>query len=465
MTSVVFDPAAERAPRRKGRRELVSPRAPAPKPWAGALATTVASIGLVVTTLLVIGAESKGELSLPGGVATFLGNLTGMVGTYLALIMVLLASRLPLIERLLGQDGLLRWHRRVAPWPISLIVAHAVLLVVGYAQAAKTGVWKEIGTLVWSFPNVLAATVALGLMVTVGIVSLRAIRTRIRRETWWAIHLYLYLALALSFAHVILLGPSFVGHPLTQVVWSVVWAGTAGLVLTYRFAVPLARSLRHGLKVTEVRTEGPGVVSVICSGRHLEQLAVSGGQFFAWRFLSRGLWWQAHPYSLSARPRPPYLRLTVKQIGDHSRAVAQLRPGTRVMVEGPYGSFTADARRRGRVLLVAGGIGVTALRALLEDLPREAQPVVVVRATRQEDLVLRSELSELVRRRHGELHELVGRRDQVAFDENAMTELVPDLVDRDVFICGPPEFVQAARSLFLRAGVPRQAVHFEEFSW
>ena len=151
-----------------------------------------------------------------------------------------------------------------------------------------------------------------------------------------------------------MLGPSFVRHPLSRSLWIVFWLATAGMVIAYRFGLPLVRTLRHRLTVVEVRPEGPGVVSVICKGRRLERLAVSGGQFFEWRFLTRGMWWQAHPFSLSARPKPPYLRLTVKDRGDFSAAVASLQPGTRVAIEGPYGVFTSHARRRRKAVLIAG---------------------------------------------------------------------------------------------------------------
>ncbi len=116
----------------------------------------------------------------------------------------------------LGQDGLLRWHRRLAPWPISLIAAHVVLLTLAYAQAAHAGIWYEVGAIVGSFPYMIEATVGFLLMMAVAAVSIRAIRRRVRRERWWAFHLCMYLALALGFAHVIVLGPSFVRHPLAR---------------------------------------------------------------------------------------------------------------------------------------------------------------------------------------------------------------------------------------------------------
>jgi predicted ferric reductase len=460
-----FDARRAAVSRRSARRPVPArPSSPPPRPGIAKTALVLAGAGLGAVTALAITDETTAEFTAAGGQATFLGSLTGLVGTYLALMMVLLISRIPAIEHVLGQDGLLRWHRRLAPWPITLLAAHAVFLTVGYAQAARSGLWHQAGVLLNQYPDVLIATFGLGIMCLIGVISLRAIRRRLGRETWWLIHLYMYLALALSFAHVLALGPSFVGHPLTRVVWSVAWAASAGLVLCYRFGLPVLRSLRYRLVVAEVRPEGPGVVSVICSGRNLDKLPVSGGQFFSWRFLAPGLWLQSHPYSLSALPQPPYLRLTVKAVGGHSAALAVLRPGTKVMMEGPYGAFTRYAQQRPRTLMIAAGIGVTSLRSLLEDLPPDAAPVVLMRASREEDLVLRAEMADLVRHRSGQLRELVGSRDAAGLTSQSLPWLVPDLLQRDVYICGPEGFVTSVVALVRSLGVPDEAIHHEAYA-
>lgn len=435
---------------------------PVPRPWTVDAATVVVGLGFGLCVGVALTAETRAQLAAAGGIATFLGSLTGLAGAYLALVMVLLVSRIPAVERVLGQDGLLRWHRRVSPWTLSLITAHAVLITVGYAQAARTGAWHEVGVFLSQYPDMAMAAAALVLMLAIGVASIHSIRRRFRRETWWAFHLLMYLALALAFFHEIALGPSFVGHPLTRAVWTVAWASTAGLVIVYRIGLPGLRSFRHRLEVVEVRPEAPGVVSVILKGRRIEALAVSGGQFFEWRFLVPGLWWQAHPFSLSARPQAPYLRLTVKVVGDFTAAVAGLRPGTRVAVEGPYGAFTADARRRAGVAIIAGGIGVTAARSLLEDLPPGADPVVVLRVSAPGDLVLAGEVAELVRQRHGRVHEVVGPR--AALADGWILRLVPDLAERDVYVSGSESFVTDTRALVAAIGVPPQAIHSEVFA-
>lgn len=419
--------------------------------------------GLWVTVLAVTSTPGV-QLHAPGGAATLLGTATGLLGTYLAMVMVVLASRMPVVERVLGLDGLLRWHRRLGPWPLGLILVHALAITVGYAQAAKVGVGAELRTLVLQYPDVLAATAALGLMVAVGVASIGAVRRRLRRETWWVLHLYLYLALALSFAHAVVLGPTFVGHPVTQGIWVAAWLATAGVVLGYRFGLPVVRSLRHRLRVVSVAPEGTSTVSVVLEGRRVERLPVAGGQFVLWRFVAPGLWWQAHPYTLSALPQPPYLRLTVKAVGDHSGAVARLRPGTRVLLEGPYGVFTADARQRRRVALVAAGIGVTAVRALLEDLPPDAEPVVVLRASNDADVVLADEVATLAKARHGRVQVLVGDRRQHRLDDRHLAELIPDLARRDVYVCGPERFVGQVTAACHRLGVPRRSVHHEAYA-
>jgi predicted ferric reductase len=456
--------ASSRTTGGQGRLTATGRGTPRPHPLLLDIACGLAGLGLGATVGLAITAETHSQLVAPGGAAIFLGNLSALVGTYLALLMVLLVSRIGAIEATVGQARLVRWHRRLGPWPLSLIAVHAFLTTIGYAEAAKTGFFAELGTFLASFPYLLGATVGFCLMMAAGVASIRAIRTRMRRETWWTIHLYLYLGLSLSFAHEIALGPSFVGHPITVAVWSIAWALTAGLVLTYRIGLPVWRTLYYRLEVAGVQEEAPGVVSVICRGRHLERLPVSGGQFLFWRFLTRGMWLQAHPYSLSALPEPPFLRITVRAVGDHSAGLGRLRVGTRVAIEGPYGVFTAAVRDKERAALIAGGIGVTALRSLLQELPGSAQPVVILRASRAEDVVFGPEIDDLVAARRGKLHLLVGSRDDHRLEGTDLLHLIPDLKRRDIYLVGPEAFVAHLLRELRTAGIDPATVHHEAFS-
>lgn len=436
---------------------------PAPMPWVADACAALAGLGFGVVLALVLTGETRGSLAAPGGVLIACGRLAGFTGAYLMLVMVVLIARLPWLERTVGQDRLLRWHRRVGPWALVLITAHVVLITLGYAQLAKVGALRQLWVFVTSYPDILAAAVGFGLLIMAGVSSIRIARRHLKYETWWVVHLYMYLALALAFAHQIVTGGSFIGHPLTRAFWMALWISTAGLVTVFRVAQPIGRSLRHQLRVVSVREEAPGVFSVICSGRQLDRLAVSGGQFFHWRFFTKGLWWHAHPYSLSALPRPPYMRVTVKGLGDQSRAVAQLKPGTRVAIEGPYGAFTHYARSSDRVVLIGAGVGITPLRALLEDLPPSTVVTVIIRASTPEDIVHRDEVAALVGQRGGQFHEIIGSRHQVRFDARALRQLVPEIASCDIYVCGPEGFSKGVITVARRLGVHRDRIHEEAF--
>jgi len=433
--------------------------------WAADALIALIALGFGISLGLGLIVETRRALGAPGGLATAAGQLAGLTGSYLLLVMLLLISRLPWLEGVLGQDRLVRWHRRLGPWPIILLGCHAVLITVGYAQGAAVGPLHELRILLTSYPDVLMASVAFGLLVMAGLSSFRAVRSKMTHETWWAVHLYTYLAIALAFSHQLADGVSFVGHPLSRLFWVAVWVATAGVVLVYRVVIPLWRTLYHRLRVVEVREEGPGVVSVICAGRHIERLPVVGGQFLQWRFLRPGLWWQAHPYSLSALPRPPYLRVTVKALGDFSESLANIPVGTRVAIEGPYGAVTASTRTGDKVLLVAAGVGVTPMRAVLEDLPSGVDAVVVLRATRAEEVIFEDEIASLIKARGGRLHVLVGNRHEVRLDARHLAKLVPDIAGRDLYVCGPEGFSGRVAASARRLGVSKARIHEESFAF
>ena len=348
---------------------------------------------------------------------------------------------------------------------LGLVAAHVWFVTLGYAQQLRSGFVHELVAMITTFPTMLPAAVGFGLLVLAGVTSYRYVRAKMRYETWWAVHLYTYLAVALSLPHQIITGAPFIGNPAARAWWISLWAMTAGTVLVYRWGLPLVRSVRHRLAVEAVEVETPGVVSVVMRGRHLDRLPVAGGQYLQWRFLKRGMWWQAHPYSLSELPTANRMRITVKRLGDHSEALAQLTPGTRVAIEGPYGAFTHHARYHDRVLLVAAGVGATPVRALLDDLPRHVDVVAILRGRAEHDLVLRDEIARLVSERGGRLHEVVGPRSQAPLDAPALRDLVPDITARDLFVCGPSGFMKTLVSDAQSLGVPDRQIHYEDFTF
>src|SRR3954466_1563862 len=299
------------------------------------------------------------------------GRVTGLLAGYAVAVLVALMARIPPLERGIGAERFAPWHARGGRYTVCLVVAHGLLIVWGYAVTAHTNVVSQTSTLLTSYPDVLAATVAGLLLVGVGLVSMRAARTRMRYETWYYLHFYTYLAVALAFSHQFATGAEFMTNASARIVWGGMYAAVAAAIIWYRFITPARQAVRQQLRVESVRREAADAVSVVVSGLRVHELAAQPGQFLRWRFLTRDLWWASNPYSLSAAPLPDRLRITVKTLGDHSAKIGRLRPGTRVIAEGPYGAMTAARRKRRKVLMIAGGVGVTPLRALFQALPAE----------------------------------------------------------------------------------------------
>src|SRR4051812_25567142 len=450
----------------------VPPPQPNPGPPPPVRAHPVAVLGLLTSGALAVLAlwwHDTPSISGFGDWLTNAGRITGLLAGYGVVVLVALMARIPPLERGIGADRLARWHARGGRYTVCLVVAHGLLIPWGYAVSAHTGVVSETKTLLLSYPDVLAATVAGLLLVGIGIVSVRAARRRLRYETWYYLHFYTYLAVALAFSHQFATGAEFLDNRAARIAWAALYAGVAGAIVWYRFVTPVRQALRHQLRVIAVEPEGFGVVSIVVSGRHLDELGAEGGQFFRWRFLTRGLWWVSAPYSLSAAPRPDLLRITVKALGDHSSALAGLRPGTPVLAEGPYGALTGAARRRRKVLLIAGGVGITPLRALFETLPADPGDITLIyRASDDRDVVFRRELEQLARQRRSRLWFATGRRAELGADPLAPAVLlanVPGLARHDVYLCGPPGLTASVTEALRRAGVPRRQIHTESFEF
>jgi len=444
---------------------------PVPRWWgdAGGLA---AWFSLLIVTALWVANRGLQE-SLGTDAWSSLGRLTGLWASDLLLLQVLLMARVPLVERAFGQDRLARWHRWTGFSSFNLMLAHVVLITLGYAASAHANVFAELWDLIVTYPGMLLATAGTVALVMVVATSIRAARRRLRYESWHLLHLYAYLGVGLALPHQLWTGTDFVGSKLSTAYWWTLYAAAAGAVLVYRVGLPLWRNWQHRLTVSHVVPEGPGLTSVYLRGRRLDRLPVRAGQFFQWRFLDGPGWSRTHPYSLSATPHTGVVRITVKDLGDGSARVARLRPGTRALIEGPYGRLTGATYPGGPVLMLAGGIGITPLLALLGELPyRPGEATLVYRAHSERDIAFRAELDWLAVKRGVRVVHLLGPRGSWLprswadlGDVEALRRIAPYAVRSTVYVCGPDGWTDAVQATLERAGVPADQVHTERFAW
>ena len=421
-----------------------------------------------VTVLWALGLPT----SAPGLAAA--GRLAALWSTDLLLLQVLGMARIPWVEHAFGQETLGKWHRYAGTTSFLLLVTHVALALVSYAERAGTDPARQLWAFLTVYRGMVFATCGLLAMVLVVATSLRPVR-RLRYATWHLLHLYAYAGIALAVPHELWLGSDF-GSPPAQGFWWTMYVAAAGATVVFRLGMPVWRTLRHRLRVDRVVEEAPGLVSVYLRGRRLDRLPARAGQFFVWRFMDGEGGWRGNPYSLSGPPRADRLRITVKTVGEATARVAALSPGTKVLIEGPYGRMTADTYRGGAVTMFGCGVGVTPLLALLWDLPYgHGKATLVYRTRHAAEVAFLPELEWLARERGVRLVPLVGPRAAAGSwlpvvygdydDIAALRSLAPDLADHDVYVCGPDPWTEAVLRAARRVGVPGPRLHRERFAW
>jgi predicted ferric reductase len=427
----------------------------------------------VVTLLAVAGAVAVVALWWPTAVvtasgpalATAVAELAGMIGSYLVCLQLLLIARVPWLERAIGLDRLVAWHKVVGTSTLFLVLAHVSFMTLSQWLTGAHGPVAAYLGLFSLYPDMLTATIGTAAVLLAGLLSAQALRKALPYELWYWTHVTTYVAIFLTFLHQISAGPVFTGHPLARGIWIAMYAATAACVVFWRFATPVLRFAEHRFEVVAVVPESPRMTSVWIRSRRPDLLTVRPGQFMLFRFLEWGHLLTAHPYSISNVPADGLVRITVADLGDHSGRLRTLRPGTKVLLEGPFGGFIGR-RRTGAVLLVAGGAGVGPIRGLAEQFARMGRSVVVVyRASRADDLALYHELSTLP---GVHLIPLVGRRDELGYDPLDAESLgyhVPDAAQREAFVCGPPAMIEKTADSLRELGLPTRCVHFEELSF
>lgn len=416
---------------------------------------------------------------------TAVGILAGLAGMDLVFLMLLLAARLPFVDGAVGHDRALEFHRKLGKPALYLLLAHGVLLAIGYGMAEGLDPVSEAVALWVLVPDMWLAFVSMALFIAVVVTSLVAVRRRFPYEFWYVIHLLTYVAVGTALPHQFSVGGLFAEGTWQRWYWLMLCIATGSALAWFRVAQPVIATFRHQLTVRRVVRVAPDVVSIEMSGLRLSELSGAGGRFFVWRFLAPGMWWQAHPYSLSAEPlvvpsvpgrlpRQEALRITVRNLGSGSARLASLKPGTKIAIEGPYGVFSTAARSRERIVMIGAGIGITPLRALLESTPSApGQATVLLRGRSEEELFLGDEILELCRKRGVTLFHLIGPRSAypgsawlpASASNTRLRDYVPDIANADVYVCGPSVWARQVLAEAKSAGVREEQLHYERFDW
>jgi predicted ferric reductase len=392
----------------------------------------------------------------------------GFVGLGQMALQFALIARFRRVSEPFGIDLVMQYHRQIGVLTIVFVLAHPALLL-----AESRAYWTLLR------PGVGGVAIWTGIISTLGLVALAAASfwrkpLGIGYETWRVTHaLAGVVALVLAQAHVSLAG-IYVGAPWKHaalVAWCTLFVG---FVVHLRLLKPFALR-RRPWEVVEVRPDVARTWSLVLTPVGHAGLRFAPGQF-AWLKIGVSPWSvRENPFSFSSSAEhPARLEFGIKELGDSTSAIGRLRPGTRVYVDGPHGSFSSDFHRTEGFLMIAGGVGISPILSMLRTLADrgDRRPVSLIYAcSRWDRVAFRAELGALGERLALDVVYVLeeGHSGWTGPTGYVTRELLVPLLGADpaarqVFLCGPDAMMDAVEAMLLAAGVPADRIELERFN-
>ncbi|MCC5875665.1 MAG: ferric reductase-like transmembrane domain-containing protein [Candidatus Sumerlaeia bacterium] len=391
----------------------------------------------------------------------------GFVGLTQIAVQFILISRFKAFSAPYGIDIILHFHRQIALVAIGLILLHPILIIVDTPSRIKLlnplgGNWASKSAWISTFCLV-------GLAVT----SLFRKELRLNYEWWRLIHIILGVgAVVFAQIHVTMAG-LYTNTLWKHAVWAVPAVFLVALILFMRVLRP-ALFPGNTWKVAEVRPEEGDCVTLVLEPDGHAGMSFLPGQF-AWITLGeRRFTMQENPFSMmSSANRPQRLEFGIKEVGDFTGSLRDVAPGTRARIDGPHGAFSIDRYPAVGYVFIAGGIGITPMLSFLNTMAdrRDPRPIALFYADKSLDAMpYQEELEKLGDQLDLELtlvpenppEDWEGESGMIDWD--MLERHVPkELIQRELFICGPPPMISALHGTLKEMGVHEEHIHLELF--
>ncbi|MEX0721807.1 MAG: ferredoxin reductase family protein [Balneolaceae bacterium] len=316
----------------------------------------------------------------------------GFVALSIMILQFLLTARFRNVKPGFGHDGLLYFHRQAGLIAWIFVIAHFMVLFL--ADSSYTS---------YLDPAVNAPR-AIALVFVVILLSLLLATSYWRKSfglnyEWWRI------SHGLAAVTVIVIG---LGHALmvdfyTSGLWKkalwIIFTGFAMVLLLHiRLGKPL-RISRFPYKVIGLKTETEDVWTLEVEADNHHGMDFEAGQF-AWITLGDSPFkLQQHPFSISSSAeKEKKCQFTIKELGDFTGDISSVDIGTKIYLEGPYGTYTLPSDMDVQIVFFAGGIGITPIISMLRTMndQKDFRNITLLYGNKNlETIAFRSELEEM----------------------------------------------------------------------
>lgn len=405
----------------------------------------------------------------PGTLPAAVGRMIALYALVLMLLQPALALRIRFLDRIFGLDQLLKAHRFAGMAALTLAFLHPLLIYFEATRRAgpmNTGLW----------PEALGGICLAGLWLLVVSSCWRKFVV-MKYEQWLKLHRYTAPIVLLGLVHMFVLAPDM-RQGWLALFWSVMLILWAGLLVVHKLVLPSQRAAIESFVVVSASAAAEKIWRIDL--KPVDDQVPFGfipGQFAFLSFNNAEPGQEEHPFTIASAPvQSAGLQFLIKEDGDWTAKLNMVRAGDMVRVSGPFGVFSPWRHDVNRLILIAGGIGITPMLSILRQLREEKSALAVKLIWTFQSSSGAPCLEEIEGMRQAvpafEFVKIATREPSAdksvsaRLDQPTLAKLLPEYQSGTLLlVCGPTRMMHDIRKGLSGLGYPHSAILSEEFSF
>ncbi len=392
-------------------------------------------------------------------ITTSIGQILGLIGMVLFSINLILAGHLKFLDKYFkGLDKVYLNHSKLGAIAFSMLLFHPLFLVIKYITIST----KEAALFFIPFINMPITWGIISLFIMIVLISF-TFYIKLKYHIWKMSHKFMTLAFFFAVLHIIFISSDVSRNNFLR--YYIILLALAAIIIiarkTFLEKFPLNK---FKYKVKNIIQLNKDILEIEMEPIN-RKMDFSPGQFAFFSFINGDVSAESHPFSISSSNQDNNLKITVKNLGDYTGLLFNLKPGTEVLIDGPYGYFSYKNIKNKNQIWIAGGIGITPFASMAKVLETEYNVDLYYSIKEKNEAVYLKDFEDISLKNPNFRFNLWDASSKGYITCDLVCSISKGFENKDIFLCGPPMFMESIKNQFVALGVDINKIHYENFSF